>query len=775
MKHFRLTFLIAAATGIALVVAAVWLFCFNDSSSTEPVDKPHVLVVFSEDRTQYNQYADIENTFAKAFKEKGIDADLTFDFLSCDRWEAEREVEEAGKIVIRNNRVKPIDMLVTIGDQATYSTLRNNMTLLHKVPIVFGGVQFPNWKQLAEYPNATGVTDSVDICKNIYAAYTLTGRKQTFMMLNKSFLDRKMREEIDRQLRTKRDIRNNTHWKFSIMELITDYQDSFSLSVMSLRYLNLNTKDDEPMDPNNGNNLRIVTRKFKDLVYIQGKYDPTPLQIIRTTNYLPMLTATWKGFGGEGSYYIGGYFASGKDIANDVAECARKIIAGTKPKDIKVGVTRKDYYLDWQVAKNYGFRHDNLPEGYHVENMPWTDKYPMLYTLAVYSGFIAVIITIIVLARLFIMERRQKNAVLQQLERENSLYNMAVQDSPTFAWERIGQRINISEKFWHHYGKQPRQITTGDFMSMLHPESHANYREGQSHVKRGETFFNEVQADFYGNGEWHWFQIRGKGILDHEGHFVKSYGMITNIDSFKEKEREMEKARKLAEEATLKESFLANMSHEIRTPLNAIIGFSDLILQPDADFTDEEKKLFADTIHTNNDLLLKLINDILDVSRLESGHMDFKIKPCSVNEIMDNVYQTFAVQMPAHLQFIYNQDANVIINADEGRLRQVITNFLTNASKFTHEGSITLGWKADQQTGKVELYVEDTGIGLSEEDRKMVFSRFFKKDEFKQGTGLGLSICKLIVSRLGGEIKVKSQLGKGSRFSVFLKFTGSYN
>ena len=213
------------------------------------------------------------------------------------------------------------------------------------------------------------------------------------------------------------------------------------------------------------------------------------------------------------------------------------------------------------------------------------------------------------------------------------------------------------------------------------------------------------------------------------------------------------------------------MSHEIRTPLNAIVGFSNLILQPDADFTDEEKKMFAETINTNNDLLLKLINDILDVSRVESGHMDFMIKPYRVKELMDHSHQTFILQIPQHLKFIYNNDDDVTVNVDEGSLRQVITNFLTNASKFTPEGSITLGWNVNRQTGKVELYVEDTGIGLSEEDRKMVFSRFFKKDEFKQGTGLGLSICKAIVVRLKGEIKVKSQLGKGSRFSVYLGFT----
>ena len=228
----------------------------------------------------------------------------------------------------------------------------------------------------------------------------------------------------------------------------------------------------------------------------------------------------------------------------------------------------------------------------------------------------------------------------------------------------------------------------------------------------------------------------------------------------------------MAEEATLKESFLANMSHEIRTPLNAIVGFSNLILQPDADFSAEEKKMFADTINTNNDLLLKLINDILDLSRVESGEMQFVVKEYSVRELMEKEYNSFAVQMPSHLDFRLVQPADdIMIKIDDSRVQQVLSNFLTNAAKFTQKGSVTLGWNLDTATNKVELFVEDTGIGLSEEDRKMVFSRFYKKNEFKQGTGLGLSICKAIVIRLGGTIKVKSELGKGSRFSVFFNVT----
>ena len=775
MKKSYIGWLFAAVAMLIVVICGVVItemvypgtFC---SDSEDENDKPHILVMFSENKQAY-QFADCEDIIAKALKNKGVDADITFEYLNCGHWEANREIEEARKIVDRANAKKPLAMILLYGDQATYSTLSTDTPMMHTLPVVFGGVQFPNWDQLSCHENVTGVSDPIDIVKNIEAAYTLTGKRMTFVMLNKAFLDRKVREEIDNQLQKARFVINNLNWEHSVTELLTDHSDQYSMTVLSLRYLYLNCKKTEPLDPNDGDNFRRVTRMFKDLIYIQSKYDPTPVQIIQATNHWPMLTATAMGFTDPGTPYIGGYFASVNNIAADMAECAAKILAGAKPKDIKIRPTKKEYYLDWQVAKRYKFDPDKLPGGYHVIRMPLVDRFPMLSSLMMYSGTIVMLVVIVILLRLFIREKKQKVKVMAQLERENSLYNLAVQNSRTFAWERVGQSIYLSDAFWQHYGHEPKIITPGDFMAMLHPDSRDFYIDGLEHVNKGETFANDVKADFFGNGEWHWYQIRGKGILDEHGNFVKSYGMLINVDGFKQREKEMEEARKLAEEATLKESFLANMSHEIRTPLNAIIGFSDLLLQPDADFTEEDKKLFADTIHTNNDLLLKLINDILDVSRIESGQMDFVIKAWSVRDIMERIYHTFEVQMPKHLAFNFVQpEEDVLIEVDESRLRQVIGNFLTNAGKFTPKGSVTLGWIKDMQTGKVELYVEDTGIGLSEEDRTMVFSRFYKKDEFKQGTGLGLSICKAIVVRLGGSIKVRSELGKGSRFSVYLKY-----
>ena len=446
-----------------------------------------------------------------------------------------------------------------------------------------------------------------------------------------------------------------------------------------------------------------------------------------------------------------------------------KILNGTDPKDIPQEYSRQAYHIDWRQAKKNGYKVSTLPDGFEVVNLTFRDRYPRLFLVLEYGGLFFSFVMVIVVLYLLMRLNKQKKAARQQMEHDNLLYSMVTSDNLTFTWERVGNTVKLRHDFWEYYKQTPHDIDVNEFKQMIHPDFRDAYDYAIENSNKGHYMAVEVRGDFDHDGRYHWYLIRGKGILDHNGHFLHSYGMLQNIDQFKEREAEMEEARRMAEEATLKESFLANMSHEIRTPLNAIVGFSNLILQPDADFSPEEKKMFADTINTNNELLLKLINDILDVSRIESGEMKFVIKYWSVQELVEKVYNTFKVQMPQHLDFRLVQSRTyVAVKVDDSRLQQVLGNFLTNAGKFTHEGSITLGWEYSAEDDRVELYVEDTGIGMDEDDCKMVFNRFYKKDEFKQGTGLGLSICKAIVVRLGGKIAVKSELGKGSRFSVFL-------
>ena len=244
-------------------------------------------------------------------------------------------------------------------------------------------------------------------------------------------------------------------------------------------------------------------------------------------------------------------------------------------------------------------------------------------------------------------------------------------------------------------------------------------------------------------------------------------GVCQSIQRHKDVEAELIAARdKAMQSDRLKTAFLANMSHEIRTPLNSIVGFSGLLKEIHS-FSEEEVAQFVDTINQNCELLLSLISDILDMSRIESGAMDFQIAECNLSLLVDEVYQSQRFNIPPAVSLLKNvplhEEKQIL--ADPVRLKQILNNLINNASKFTKEGSITVGYHLNEP-GFVTLFVEDTGIGISEDDQKHIFERFFKVNSFAQGTGLGLSICHTIVERMHGTIQVTSQQGKGTCFTV---------
>ena len=248
----------------------------------------------------------------------------------------------------------------------------------------------------------------------------------------------------------------------------------------------------------------------------------------------------------------------------------------------------------------------------------------------------------------------------------------------------------------------------------------------------------------------------------------QKYKKLAQANLVKQNE-ELEVALEKAKESDqMKSAFLANMSHEIRTPLNAIVGFSNL-MNTDIELSKEERENFTELINTNSDLLLNLINDILDLSRIESGRMSFSFQQYSLNELISTIYQTFQVLMPENVELrMQIPEKSISIPTDKFRLTQVITNFLSNAIKFTQKGYILIGYEYREEERHVHIFVEDTGIGIPKEKQDAVFNRFTKLDEFAKGTGLGLSICKVIAERFDGYIAVESEIGKGSRFSIIL-------
>lgn len=244
-------------------------------------------------------------------------------------------------------------------------------------------------------------------------------------------------------------------------------------------------------------------------------------------------------------------------------------------------------------------------------------------------------------------------------------------------------------------------------------------------------------------------------------------GIVIRVDDVTEREemiKELQIAKMHAEQSDkLKSAFLANMSHEIRTPLNAIVGFSDVLASGGS--SEDEQQGYVDIIKTNSDLLLRLINDILDVSRLEADRVTFTFEECDVVPLCQRVLASVSQARKSENEFIFECDRESMdMRTDTQRLQQVIINLLSNADKFTRNGKITLGLKVDEKQREVLFSVSDTGTGIPLEKQKLVFERFEKLNEYVQGTGLGLSICKLTVEKWGGEIWVDPGYTDGARF-----------
>lgn len=276
-----------------------------------------------------------------------------------------------------------------------------------------------------------------------------------------------------------------------------------------------------------------------------------------------------------------------------------------------------------------------------------------------------------------------------------------------------------------------------------------------------------VTPSFYEQYKYHIWSVCAILLVLLVGLFLSLYFYYRTKklkDELEASEGALREAKDRAEESSrLKSAFLANMSHEIRTPLNAIVGFSDVLSAGDT--SEEEQRGYFDIIKTNSDLLLRLINDILDVSRLEADRVVLSLENCNVVQICRQVVATVAQARRSSNQFLFECSREAVeMQTDVQRLQQVVINLLSNADKFTKEGTITLKLEIDKAKDMAVFSVTDTGCGIPPDKQKLVFERFEKLNEYVQGTGLGLSICKLTVDKWGGDIWIDSTYTGGARF-----------
>ena len=259
-----------------------------------------------------------------------------------------------------------------------------------------------------------------------------------------------------------------------------------------------------------------------------------------------------------------------------------------------------------------------------------------------------------------------------------------------------------------------------------------------------------------------WFRVFSAAFAWIDGQIAH---VITSVDINHQKtiEEELRVAKEKAENLDrLKSAFLANMSHEIRTPLNAIVGFASLLVESD---DKKERQDYVDIMQENTELLLQLISDILDLSKIEAGTLDFTMDHLDIKSFCEDIMRNYDIKEDKPVPVLLAPDLpEYYIYTDKKRLMQVITNFINNALKFTNEGQIMLEYRHKAESNEIEFAVTDTGMGIALDKVDQVFDRFVKLNSFSKGTGLGLSICRSIIEHLGGTIGAESEIGVGSRF-----------
>ena len=365
----------------------------------------------------------------------------------------------------------------------------------------------------------------------------------------------------------------------------------------------------------------------------------------------------------------------------------------------------------------------------------------------------------------------------EELETSNSVLSSALNIAGVLPWSAdfITHTFSTDYNFYHHEdspgpdGHGRYNISIDEYLKKIHPDFRERITKVFSELREGKrTEFHEIyQIHWYNDREYEWVHKQGTvSRYDAKGRPVSIIGSGMVITKQKEMEHFLRLAKEQAEQSNmLKSAFLANMSHEIRTPLNAIVGFSELLTETD---DPEEKKEYINIIQSNNELLLRLINDILDLSKIESGIIERRKENFNLAKVCNELFVTIQAKMtnPNVELRLDGPNSECWVLLDRNRLKQVWMNFLTNAVKCTKSGYIKMGYGIEREG--LRIYVEDTGIGIPDDLHDKVFTRFEKLNEFSQGTGLGLTISRAIVEAAGGEVGFTSKLGVGSTFWAWL-------
>lgn len=743
------------------------LFCILNGSCNQTTPHKHILIIQSYE-TGLPAYKKMKNIFAEQLRKRDIHAEVHTLYLDCTK-----KTEKKQKLTIYEelntlSSWNP-DVILTCDDPALNALLTCDHPSAKTIPIVFTGANYPNEPFIQKLPNITGFHDKPDYKTNVELIEQLIGKCIVVRVTDDIYADKIILADMDEQIK---DIckANNI---FSPDRIRLSGKRGTSIPkekkiIPDAMYIStINGKSTRSL-------IKGLGENYYNKAYLAIKRDYLTLSLGRFSSFPGF--SVLNEMVGYNYGVVGGYVTTQQEQTILAANRIADILDGTPVSNFpQITEADKKYIFDYKILDQWGISLNKLPVDSEIVNIPFYIRYQFyIICIAVLLGIILIII-IIYQRMLYKREATHKKEVQENLKHEKEFLSFALESGNIFTFRYKNGTFYFDKEFYHYLDMPEKPISAISFSNAIHENEQADFELNRYKLDHGfpSRQITRRRYDFNGKGhQWWEFRYAQNTNTNTDGtdNSVEVNGLCLNIQQIKETEINLTKALKKAEESDkMKSAFLANMSHEIRTPLNAIVGFSQL-LSSDMELEQEEKNEFIGLINTNNDLLLKLISDILDLSRIESGQISFTYADCDLNQLVEDIFNTHRVLMPQGVELIKEvPEIPAIINTDRFRLTQVVTNFINNATKFTTHGYIKVKYEYD--TEHILLSVEDTGKGIPKDKIKQVFERFQKLDEFAKGTGLGLAISLSIIKTFKGTILLDSEEGKGSQFTISLPYT----
>ena len=705
---------------------------------------------------------------------EGIEAEIHHVFVDAMHYPTNFQ-EQTMQTALDSCRMEWHPELILVNDDPVMEWLlthRDTDSLLKTTPIVFAGVSTMLHDSLTIYDNMTGYEEQIEIGRNVEMLCHVTGATEITIELDHTPFDERIRQKINEDLQASLRYIDNSDFHIDMGRGETGMSHGMTtVNIVSCAQPESNRGPADSAEVGKRHYLDAVmaAEKTRHLQVKRDIFSNTLIDQART----PQFTCIREGFRPERGLhkFVGGYFTDLPSQIADQVHYAARILRGERPSEMPRTLHTPKHYMDYDAMRAMGLRYSEYSGMYTIVGAPFMVRHPLLNTVLVVGGILLTMVAMVMLAlMIYRWRRRSLQAIIEERRQEEKMHDLLFSSTNDTLWYFRNGLLHLTETFSEAFGLPSPVLSPLLIKEMVHPDSMAALSQLLDfRNQRGKKNIRlHVSPD---NGRnWYWIEI-SYTATEHSALTGELYGILLNVDRKKRCEDMLQRARQKASELELKENFLANISHDLRTPLSAITGFSDILASNEVNMQPQEREDIRMQIHKNTEMILRMIDGVVQRAEVEIGDLQLCMAPTSVQTIVRESYLSNKVIAPSHLSFSIRQsEPDAIVNMDPTRMKQVLNNLLSNAFKFTIEGGVTLGWSlAPDDPDIVELYVEDTGIGITPSVQGRIFERFAKENESDRGTGLGLSISKKIVEAQEGQVGVTSEIGKGSRFYVRMK------